>query len=88
MPAWLYWCYFSCANLYAERDEIERAVEISTLVAGHFATWMEIKKLASNLILKLGSSFSTQLDEEYIETDQNIIWQQIHRLLENDFRPT
>jgi hypothetical protein len=79
---------FSCANLYAERDEIERAVEISTLVAGHFATWMEIKKLASNLILKLGSSFSTQLDEEYIETDQNIIWQQIHRLLENDFRPT
>ena len=52
---------FTCANLYAARDEIERAVEISTLVAGHFATWMEIKKLASNLILKLGASFSTAI---------------------------
>lgn len=78
---------FSCANLYAARDEIEQAAEISILVAGHFATWMEIKKLASNLILKLGSSFSIQLDAEDIETDQNIIWQQIHRLLEKDFKP-
>ena len=78
---------FSCANLYAARDEIEQAAKISILVAGHFATWMEIKKLASNLIRKLGSSYSIQLDAEHIETDQHIIWQQIHRLLEKDFKP-
>ncbi len=78
----------SCAYLYSARGENQPAAEISNLVAGHFATWNEIKRQASDYINNLGSSLTSQAgagDEEHIQEN---IWQLIHRLLETDFIPS
>jgi tetratricopeptide (TPR) repeat protein len=78
----------SCAYLYSARGENQPATEISNLVAGHFATWNEIKRQASDFINNLGSSPTSQAGAGDEEHNQEIIWQLIHRLLETDFRPS
>jgi hypothetical protein len=77
-----------CANLYAARSELEPAIEISNLVAGHYATWREIKEQAAVLHNKLQTSTAIQLDTDEIGDHQEDVWDLIKRLLEMDFKKT
>ncbi|MCK4725580.1 MAG: hypothetical protein KAT29_07250, partial [Anaerolineales bacterium] len=76
----------SCANLYAARGDIESAIKICSLVAGHFATWREIKEQAAALNNKLRTSTAIQLDTGNISGHYKDVWDMIHSLLERDFK--
>ena len=45
----------SCAQFYAAQGQFDQAAELSSLVAGHFAAWKEIRAQALELIKQLES---------------------------------
>ena len=77
---------FSCAHLYAAQGELEPATEISSLVAGHYATWREIKEQAAALHNTLLTTTAIQLDTGDIGDHQKHVWDLIKHLLEMDFK--
>ncbi|MGW8226981.1 MAG: tetratricopeptide repeat protein [Anaerolineales bacterium] len=79
---------FTCAHLYAAQGKNGPAMEISSLVAGHFATWNEIKGQAAELSNRLRGSIPDQTRPADIERDLAELWSMVHHLLNSDFRPT
>ena len=77
----------SCAQFYAARGQFDQAAELSGLVAGHLATWKEIRAQALELINQLKSVQTQYEGAVKKETTQQGIWTMIDHLLETDFRP-
>jgi predicted ATPase/DNA-binding SARP family transcriptional activator len=77
-----------CANLYTARGELEPASEIFSLVAGHYATWKEIKEQAAATYTRLQTTSALQLDTDGIGDRLEDIWDLIKRLLKMDFKKT
>jgi len=77
-----------CANLYTARGELEPASEIFSLVAGHYATWKEIKEQAAATYTRLQTTSALQLDTDEIGDRLEDIWDLIKRLLKMDFKKT
>jgi tetratricopeptide (TPR) repeat protein len=78
----------ACAQLYAARGNHGPAMEISSLVARHFATWNEIKRQAAELSSQLNESMPDQNNQPEIEKNPSELWSMVHRLLNSVFKPT
>ena len=79
---------FTCAHLYAACGNNESALELSSLVAGHFATWNEIKGGTAELSNQLKESMPDQNNPPETGRDLAELWSMVHQLLNSDFRPT
>ncbi len=73
----------SCASYYAGRGEIEPALDLSLLVAGHYAAWKETQ---SQMILLLDHLKDDAASPEETTSRQDDIWEVVHQLLEADFQ--
>jgi tetratricopeptide (TPR) repeat protein len=77
-----------CAQLYAQRGEIEPAFELSSLVAGHFAAWRETKTQATTLLNDLRAQTPDHPAAVQEPGSTEDVWEMANRLFEADFKPT
>jgi DNA-binding SARP family transcriptional activator/predicted ATPase len=77
----------ACAQLYAARGEVEQAIELCSLVVGHFAAWKETKDRATKLLNDLKDLSPGELPAAQEPGRIEEVWDMANRLLETDFKP-
>lgn len=75
------------ADLYAHNGQTQQAVEICSLVAGHFAAWRETKAQAPTLLNSLGDLPLQPLAVAQGRGHHNEVWDLADRLLQRDLKP-
>jgi len=76
-----------CAYFYAALGQYEPGAEISNFVAGHFATWSEVKGQALGLLSKLNASATQQMETPELEQQTLDLSRLVQSLIETDFKP-